>query len=189
MSNRKNNHYWARVNPLAVREGHDQVRFSINCWCAVLNNRVLAIHFYEGHLTGNMYLQILENILLNSIEDVPLDIRAQLILQQDGAPAHNSGVVVEFLNNHFPGKWLGTNGPFSWPARSPDLTPMDFFVWGYLKDELYKARYNTVADMTTRVRQILYGIHHNILNKAVNDVFRRSNACIYTDGGHFEQLL
>lgn len=189
MWNRKNNHYWAKENPLVVREGHDQVRFSINCWCAVLNNAVIAVHFYEGNLTRHMYLQILENILLDSIEDVPINVRIQLMYQQDGAPPHNSRVAVEFLNTHFPGKWLGTNGPLLWPARSPDLTPMDFFLWGFLKDELYKSRYNNVADMTTRVREILHGVHHNTLNKAVNDVLKRATACIYTDGGHFEHLL
>ncbi|KZC14193.1 hypothetical protein WN55_06624, partial [Dufourea novaeangliae] len=29
-------------------------------------------------------------------------------------------------------------GPMLWPARSPDLTPLDFFVWGTLKDKVYK---------------------------------------------------
>ena len=25
-----------------------------------------------------------------------------------------------------------------WPPRSPDLTPCDFFLWGYVKDNAYK---------------------------------------------------
>jgi hypothetical protein len=25
----------------------------------------------------------------------------------------------------------------NWPLRSPDLTPCDFFLWGYVKDVVY----------------------------------------------------
>lgn len=189
MSNRRNTHFWATSNPLLVREGNDQIRFSINCWCAVLNNRVLAVHFYEGNLTGAGYREMLENVLLDSIEDLPLNVRRSLMYQQDGAPAHNSGVVVEFLNNHFPDKWLGTNGPIAWPARSPDLTPLDFFVWGYVKDVLYKERYATVATMTVKVEEILLSIHPNTLKKAVESCLVRGHACLFNNGGHFEHLL
>ena len=27
-----------------------------------------------------------------------------------------------------------------WPPRSPDLTPCDFFLWGYVKDNAYKSQ-------------------------------------------------
>ncbi|KAJ8923944.1 hypothetical protein NQ315_006720 [Exocentrus adspersus] len=32
-----------------------------------------------------------------------------------------------FLNDVFPGKWIGKRGPIEWPARSPDLSPLDFY--------------------------------------------------------------
>jgi hypothetical protein len=32
------------------------------------------------------------------------------------------------LNEKFPNVWIGRGGPIHWPPRSPDLTPMDFFV-------------------------------------------------------------
>jgi len=37
------------------------------------------------------------------------------------------------LHSQFPEKWIGTNGPLSWPPRSPDLTPLDFFCGDILK--------------------------------------------------------
>jgi hypothetical protein len=33
--------------------------------------------------------------------------------------------------------WIGRGGPKSWPPRSPDLTPLDFSVWRYVKDKIY----------------------------------------------------
>lgn len=35
------------------------------------------------------------------------------------------------------GRWLGGGGPVSWSARSPDVNPVDFFLWGHLKDIIY----------------------------------------------------
>ena len=32
---------------------------------------------------------------------------------------------------------MGRRGSHEWPARSPDLTPCDFFLWGWLKEQVY----------------------------------------------------
>ena len=37
------------------------------------------------------------------------------------------------LHQRFPNKWIGRQGPTQWPARSPDLNPLDFYLWGHLK--------------------------------------------------------
>jgi len=56
-----------------------------------------------------------------------------LFFQQDGAPAHNAIIVQEYLNQTFGHKWMWTYGPVQWPPRSPDITPLDYFLWGHLK--------------------------------------------------------
>ncbi|EFN64531.1 hypothetical protein EAG_07520, partial [Camponotus floridanus] len=58
-------------------------------------------------------------------------------LQQDGHPAYTSILARIILNQKFPGRWIGLHGPQEWPPRSPDLTPMDFFMWGFLKNKVY----------------------------------------------------
>ena len=54
---------------------------------------------------------------------------------QDGAPPHFGIVVREWLNAQIPGRCMGRHGSQEWPARSPELTPCDFFLWGWLKEE------------------------------------------------------
>jgi hypothetical protein len=39
-------------------------------------------------------------------------------------------LVREYLNTHFPGRWIGKTAPIAWPPRSPDLTPLYFFLTG-----------------------------------------------------------
>ena len=53
--------------------------------------------------------------------------------QHDGAPAHAAHEIVNLLNQIFPNKWIGSNGPVEWAPRSPDLTPLDFFPTGLPK--------------------------------------------------------
>ena len=53
----------------------------------------------------------------------------------------------EWLDNTFPGMWIGRRGPVEWPPRSPDLTPPDFFLWGYLKDKVYAQRPQTIDEL------------------------------------------
>ena len=60
-------------------------------------------------------------------------------VQQNGASAHFTAQVREYLDNTYPNKELGRGGPVPWPARSPDLTKMDFFLWGYIKEICFKS--------------------------------------------------
>lgn len=45
----------------------------------------------------------------------------------DGAPAHYASIVRDWLDENVPGRLIGGRGALDWPARSPDLTPADFF--------------------------------------------------------------
>jgi len=56
----------------------------------------------------------------------------------DGAPPHSTNVITNYLNDRFAGRWIGRFGPIAWPLRSPDLSPNDFFIWGYLKSKMFK---------------------------------------------------
>jgi hypothetical protein len=69
----------------------------------------------------------------------------------------------EFLDMHFPGRWFGRDGPMTWPPRSPDITPLDFFLWGYFKDIVcntpvtspYELKLRIVAAIETVTLQML----------------------------------
>ena len=73
------------------------------------------------------------------------------IFQQDGTPVHWSFDVWDLLNRHLPGKWIARDGPTAWPPRSPDITPLNFFFWGYVKDRVYKTAAPVVASLRRRI--------------------------------------
>ncbi|GBP46999.1 hypothetical protein EVAR_32518_1 [Eumeta japonica] len=71
------------------------------------------------------------------LEDVPLNLICDMWFQYDGCPAYYRRNVREWLDTNYPTKRVGRGGPITWPARSPDPTPIDFYVWGHLKSLLY----------------------------------------------------
>jgi len=90
-------------------------------------------YFLPPRLNGETYADFLINQLPILLENVPLRARETLIFQHDGAPAHFSRRVREILNERFRDRWMGQGGPIIWPARSPDLNVLDYFVWGHIK--------------------------------------------------------
>ncbi|KAH0817586.1 hypothetical protein GEV33_005205 [Tenebrio molitor] len=55
----------------------------------------------------------------------------------------------------------GRNGPVAWPARSPDLIPCDFFLWGYMKELVYSAPVDTIEILQERVDKAAEVIRNN----------------------------
>lgn len=51
-----------------------------------------------------------------------------MYFQHDGAPAHDEGVFAAILNELYPERLIGANAPTFWPAQSPDLTTIDFYL-------------------------------------------------------------
>jgi hypothetical protein len=72
--------------------------------------------------SGRSLVQILE-----VVQNVRQIIKEHDWFLHDGAPAHFSRNVREILDNQYPQPWIGRAGPHHWPARSPDLNPLDFF--------------------------------------------------------------
>lgn len=122
--NSRNSHIWAHNNPHAVVQRNSQRKFSRNAWCGVVNDTLVGPHFFEGQLSGEVYLDFFRNILPNLLLAQNVD-RRDLHFQHDGAPPHFSLQVREHLNNEFPNRWIGRGGTQAWPARSPDLTVLD----------------------------------------------------------------
>ena len=113
--------------------------------------------------------------------------------QQDRAPALYSAIVRQYLSATFPERWIGRgtnwNGAIPWPARSPDLTPLDFFSWGYLKDRVYKSKPVSVAELQNSIRAEIVNITEEMLHNVQEAVYVRLGHCETEFGRQFEHLL
>lgn len=188
MFNRRNTHYWARENPHLVVERYNQNRFGFNVWCGILDNRLIGPIIYNGNLNAERYLQLLSGEVEEKLEEIPLVHLQNLWYQQDGAPAHNSRNVINYLNLVHDNKVIATNTDVQWPPRSPDLTPCDFFLWGFIKNKVYGVQnFVNVGDLRVCVLQAFNDIDRRTLGRVTRSVLGRCIKCIQNDGALFEE--
>jgi hypothetical protein len=74
-------------------------------------------------MTGQNYLEFLQNELPEKLEDVVLATRIAVYFQHDGPLPYYTQLVIQHLNDTFPNWWIGRGITINWPPRSPDLTP------------------------------------------------------------------
>ena len=93
------------------------------------------------------------------------------------------------MNEKFPGKWIGRRGPIEWAPRSPDLTPLDFFLWGYLKQKVYKTPIKDLAELRLKITEHCQLIEPETLKSVFLNIEKRLYLMIENGGAHIEQLL
>lgn len=187
--NRHNMHYYAVENPLWLRQINYQNRWSLHVWGGIIGNQIIGPFIFDGPITGDPYYNFLTNELPGLLQNVQQDLRENMWYQHDGAPAHFALIVQEYLNNWKTDKWIGRGGSITWPPRSPDLTPIDFFLWGHVKQEVYQTPPTTPDNMKDRIRQCFARISHATLIKVRESIIRRLQLCIEQNGQIFEHLM
>jgi len=149
--NSQNLHTWSHDNPHETSVTKFQRRFSVNVWCGLLANKVTGPFVFDNNLMGNTYRVFLRNELPGLLEDIRLMIRRQMYFEHDGAPPHYTWHMREYLNKSFPNCWLGRDGPVAWPWRSPDLTPLDYYLWGHMRTLVYETKVDSRAALRHRI--------------------------------------
>ena len=91
---------------------------------------VIVIVILDDHMTGQNYLDFLQNELPKQVGDVPLATRIAMYFQRDVTTSHYTRHVMQHLNDTFRNRWICRGSTINWPPRSPDLTPLDFCLWG-----------------------------------------------------------
>ena len=98
-------------------------------WAGIVGDCLIGPYVLPSRLTGAVYRDFIQNTLPDLLHEcVPLQIRQHMWFKHDGAPAHFSHIVWEAPTGIYHDRWIGRGGPVPWPARSPDLNPLDFYL-------------------------------------------------------------
>lgn len=160
----------------------------VNVWCAMSEHEIIGPYFFEeSTVYGENYLAMLKDFLFPLLQQKR--ITKKIIFQQDGAPPHYAAEVRTWLNKKFPGKWIGRRGAIEWAPRSPDLTPLDFFLWGYLKQKVYKTPVKDLNQLCRRITEHVQLIEPETLKSVFSNIQKRLLLIQQNGGAHIEQLL
>ena len=158
------------------------------------SGQVIGPFFFERSVNGINYLQMINtDVLPQLLQHFEMQVGGafrHLWWVQDGAPAHRLRAVTARLRELFGNRVIALHHAVEWPPRSPDLTPCDFFLWGYLKAKVYASPPNDLNDLQARIRQEVALLANDpaMVRRAVQGILRRCQTCIDRNGGHVEGI-
>ncbi|GFW40359.1 uncharacterized protein TNCV_1019171 [Trichonephila clavipes] len=150
----------------------------VTTWCGFTGSFIIGPFFFEtqcpvnGRITETLNAQLYLTLLRETV--VPCLIQrgqiSNVTFLQDGATS------------------LIAN-PVTKPPRSPDLTPADFWLWGYLKSRVYLSGPSSLSELKDAIRREVSSIHPDMLHSAVAGFVTRLECLLPCGGGHVEHIL
>lgn len=194
--NSQNFRFWSTEPPDLVAEAP---LHSVKCtaWCAMSSSGIIGPFWFENDagesvtVNAQRYRQVLAKFwtALNRRLGGDRQLMDQQWFQQDGASAHTAVATREWLRNRFGSRVISRREVRIWPPHSPDLTPLDFFLWGHLKSQVYKSNPRTTDDLKRAVSSAVRRVRPEICRAAVESARRRAELCVEREGAHLEHVL
>ena len=143
---------------------------------------IMPPHIFEIGLKVNtkVYLDVLMSLVIPWCNQVAGG--RPWVWQQDTAPAHKSKETQAWLQ-----KECYDFVPFShWPPSSPDLNPLDYFVWSYVKNITNMTSHDTKASLIAALRRVFAELPPALVEKACSQFRIRIEVEIETEGSYIE---
>lgn len=184
--NTHNSYYYARNNEHRVMEKSLKSP-SITIWAMIPFDGRVKFKILNQTMNGARYEETLREEVIPTLQ---LNRYKHHYYQQDGASVHWTIVARHLLDDNLPGRWIGRSGPIEWPARSPDLSVNDFWLWGYLRDNVFQEpRAENLQVLSERCQHFFNNIDFDMVKNAFSSFEKRCFLCLQHNGAHFEQYL
>ncbi|GFV12267.1 otoferlin [Trichonephila clavipes] len=124
---------------------------------------------YLGHnvtVNGDRYRAMITNFFISELNNHDVQ---ELWFQQDGATCHTARATINLLKDTFGDRLISRFGPVNWPPRSCDLTPLEYFLWGYVKSLVYADKPQTLDHLEDNIRCVIADIRPQMLEKVIEN--------------------
>ncbi len=145
---------------------------SVMIWGAMSSAGVGPLCFLKTNVTAPVYQDILEHFMLSSDQ---LFKDADLIFQQDTAPAHTAKRTKSWLNDH------GV-GVLDWPASKLNRPEPHKNLWGIVKRKMRNKRPKNADELKATIKETWASIPPQKCHKLITSMTRRIEAVIKAKG-------
>ncbi|GFS51547.1 transposable element Tc3 transposase [Trichonephila clavipes] len=189
--NKKNCRIWSAANPQVYVETplHPE---KLTVWCALWAGGIIGPYFFkndEGHnvtVNGDRYRALITNFFIPELNNP--DVQA-LWFQQDGATCHTARATIYLLKDTFGDRLISRFAPVNWPPRSCDLTPLDYFLWGYVKSLVYVDKPQTLDHLEDNIRRVIADIRPQMLEKVIENWMSRLDSIRASRGSPMPEII
>ena len=112
----------------------------VTVWCEFWCRGIIGPFFLKNEhgegvtVNGDRYRAMLNECFFTKIEEEDI---GNIWFQQDGATCHTAEATLDVLRSVFEDRIISRRADVVWPLRSSDLTPLDYYLWGAVKDKCY----------------------------------------------------
>ncbi|GFV60655.1 transposable element Tc3 transposase [Trichonephila clavipes] len=117
-------------------------------------------------VNGDRYRAMITNFFIPELNNHDVQ---QLWFQLDGATCHTARATIDLLKDTLGDRLISRFGPVNWPPRSCDLTPLDYFLWGYVKSLVYADKPQTLDHLEDNIRRVIADIRPQMLEKVIEN--------------------
>ena len=192
--NSRNYVHWASERPDEVIERNLHVT-KATAWVALSAQGVIGPFWFCNEdgatetVTADRYMNVLTRFWRALGRFCGHEARGQQRFMQDGAAPHTARRVLTWLTDHFEGRVISRFTEKTWASNSPDLNPLDFFLWGHLKDQMSGEQFQTLNDLKSLVERLIRAVTPEQCEDTIQHFLLRMRRCVQRAGGHIEQLL
>ncbi|GFU12791.1 RNA-directed DNA polymerase from mobile element jockey [Trichonephila clavipes] len=113
----------------------------------------------------------------------------ELWFQQDGATRHTARATIDLLKDTFGDHLISRFELVNWPPRSCDLTPLDYFLWGYVKSFVYVDKPQTLDHLEDNICRVISDIRPQMLEKVIENWTSRLDYIRASRGSHMPEII
>ncbi|GFV67225.1 DUF4817 domain-containing protein [Trichonephila clavipes] len=113
----------------------------------------------------------------------------ELWFQQDGATCHTAGATIDLLKDTIGDRLISRFGPVNWIPRSCYLTPLDYFLWGYVKSLVCADKRQTLDHLENNIRRVIADIRLQMLEKVFENWTSRLDYIRASRGSHMPEII
>ncbi|GFW10934.1 uncharacterized protein TNCV_4459091 [Trichonephila clavipes] len=123
-------------------------------------------YLYHSATAAIQYRAMITNFFIPELNNHDVQ---ELWFQQDGVTCHTARATIDYLKDTFGDRLISRFGPVNWPPRSCDLTPLDYFLWGYVKSLVYADKPQTLNHLEDNIRRVIADIRPQMLEKVIEN--------------------
>ncbi|GFV95616.1 transposable element Tc3 transposase [Trichonephila clavipes] len=160
--------------------------------CALWAGGIIGPYFFkndEGHnvtVNGDRYRAMMTNFFIPELNNHDVQ---ELWFQQDDATCHTARATIDLLKDTFGDRLISRFRPVNWPPRSCDLTPLDYFLWGYVKSLVYADKPQTLDHLEDNIRRVIADIRPQMLEKVIENWTSRLDYIRASRGSHMPEII
>ncbi|GFY05742.1 DUF4817 domain-containing protein [Trichonephila clavipes] len=137
-------------------------------------------------VNGDQYRAMITNFFIPELNNHDVQ---KLWFQQDGATCHTARATIDLLKDTFGDRLISRFGPVNWPPRSCDLTPLDYFLWGYVKSLVYAYKPQTLDHLEDNIRRVIADIRPQMLEKVIENWTSRLDYIRVSRGSSMPEII